>query len=472
MHELTRGSPPPLVDLSNPPTVASTPPPIGLARKIMRRGEESRDSGLYTLSRDPSRRASENGGDSNSEDGKANDPKSLTREQREAKYNEARARIFQGFEEKALDASEKSAEKPSSNAESNEPSRASSTAEKRRNKNNRNNQADDFDTRSSFAPAYPRLYQGDTAFIPMAATPATMHRGMYQGHESLDAYPTGRSGFVGFPPNQSYYAMGYTPPNVQESSHFSWPHEQFASSQHHGSSFGPCGSPTYGGLHYASMKEYESSMQQHTPSNTVSASPANYQQSLWNLGTQESFGWPQEPYQTHLQGFHDNQMSMPYREVSMQPVPQEQPFFHGSPSNQVPRTPGRFGLQGSSGTPRFNPQTQAFVPGVPSGQPSTISQPSPPSRTSAPSLYNPGHSAQQLPNSNRQNFNKSSQSRQHGSLKQASQSNSSSRSTISKWGTPASLPPKPPPPAVQKTEIHALPPHIPPANVAPYASRN
>src|SRR6266480_4877946 len=173
---LTVTSPPPLSGLPNPSSVASTPPPMVQARKIMRRGYEGNQASFPSTtanSEGPSKTTSEAGGESTSENGMGmtNEPQNkanMTREEREAKYKEARLRIFGKVEETEAGEAE-------NKTDDNNNSRASSTTGKKKGRKQRQD-SDDFEPRSQFqistfyAPQYPTnggYENGGTVYYPL-----------------------------------------------------------------------------------------------------------------------------------------------------------------------------------------------------------------------------------------------------------------------------------------------------------------
>ena len=155
--------PPPLTGISNPPTSGNTPPPGGPAMKIMRRDnlDKNNTQQTYELDAATSSDVSTHGGslvDGVSEGDASRDTAAssarekgnLTREQREAKYKEARERIFKGFEETDIE------ERNAGADDAKQTSRSSSRAGRTKAGKKQRNAADDgFEARSQFAPYYP-----------------------------------------------------------------------------------------------------------------------------------------------------------------------------------------------------------------------------------------------------------------------------------------------------------------------------
>lgn len=135
--------PPPLIGPNSAADGSATPPAVMPARKIMRRGGDGND--LRLTSRTPSK-----GGEDDKDKG------ALTREERENRYKEARARIFKDFKEESpesADATSKSSEK--------DVSRSSSASGAKQTKKKKKHRDDEFEPRSAFtgvAPFSPPLY--------------------------------------------------------------------------------------------------------------------------------------------------------------------------------------------------------------------------------------------------------------------------------------------------------------------------
>lgn len=138
--------PPPLTGIATPSTAASTPPPLGPQMKILRRGMDPGRPNIVNGSGTPSKSTSENGDSGNDDDRKPKLPAS--REEREARYEAARKRIMG------------SAKPPESPEEPLPPtdSRSSSAAEKKFNRKKRVDSDDDFEARSAYSAYYPPGY--------------------------------------------------------------------------------------------------------------------------------------------------------------------------------------------------------------------------------------------------------------------------------------------------------------------------
>lgn len=452
--------PPPLSSL--PSSLSSgpeTPPIIVPARKIMRRGESGgTPSGTNTTanSEGPSKTTSEAGADSGSDAGQG--PRKLTREEREAKYKEARQRIFGSAEDGDLGES-------ANNSESKDMSRSSSAAGKKNKKKNRNNDDDGFEARSQFSPYYPGQYGG-----PGYSSEAPP---MYYGPFTNVVPPPANINPNGSAPMQ--YNNGY-PVMVQQDpqQQFAWQYQQF------GSPNGSMNANPYGApmpVNYDLAQDFQRMSFQ--PGNASSQTPKMSNPTLAGFpdgyrpqsqGMNQSWQMPgQMPYQFPQQGYNDRPMS-----AGQSPYPYGQlpnPQF-GNNRNQHP-LPGSFNRQ------QFNPQSQAFVPSFPGapmrggagfGMPGQSPQMGvvAPNMVNYPNFNMPMHQ-QQPPRPNQPTsqpqFNRppgnptfvknQGQGMAHplpqpvsAAQNQGQRSASGgSQSSIAKWGTPSHLPPKPPPPA-------------------------
>lgn len=451
--------PPPLSSL--PSSLSSgpeTPPIIVPARKIMRRGESGgTPSGTNTTanSEGPSKTTSEAGADSGSDAGQG--PRKLTREEREAKYKEARQRIFGSAEDGDLG--------EAANNESKDMSRSSSAAGKKNKKKNRNNDDDGFEARSQFSPYYPGQY--GTPGYPSDGPP------MYYGPYTNMVPPSTNMNPNGTPPMQ--YNNGY-PVMVQQDpqQQFAWQYQQFGAGNG-AMNAGPYGSPVP--MNYDLSQDFQRmSFQPGNASNqtpkmsnpTLASFPDGYRPQSQGMNQPWQMSG-QVPYQFAQQSYDNRPMS-----AGQNPYPYGQlpnPQF-GNNRNQHP-LPGSFNRQ------QFNPQSQTFVPSFPGpgmrgGAPFGMPGQSPQMGVVAPNMVNfpnfnmPMHQQQpprpsqptSQPQFNRPPGNPAFVKNQGQGMahplpqpvsaahNQAQRSASGgSQSSIAKWGTPAHLPPKPPPPA-------------------------
>ncbi|KAK8175697.1 hypothetical protein IWX90DRAFT_118842 [Phyllosticta citrichinensis] len=451
--------PPPLSGL--PSTLSSgpeTPPIMVPARKIMRREDGKPPSGTNTTANSdgPSKTTSEAGGDSGSDAGQG--PRKLTREEREAKYKEARQRIFGSAEDGDLGDLAK-------DNDGKDMSRSSSAAGRKNKKKPRNNDDDGFEARSQFSPYFPPQYGGSG--YSNGAQP------MYYGPVNSMAPQTNVN-----PPVSSPFQgqTGFPVMVQQETQHqYSWQLPQFASPPTGSINPAPFGAPMPVNYDISSDFQQRMSFQQNsntkvTPrmSSVPLAGPTDgYRPQSQGVNQPWSQVNAPMPYQ-YPQGFNDRPMSAgqnyPYGQLP-------NPSF-GNNRNQHP-LPGSFNRQ------QFNPQSQAFVPSfVPGmrGAPGyNMPAQSPQMASVAPNMvgypsymgmHQQGRPGQPAPqpqfNSIRQPLNPAfmktgipNQGISHplpqpvsaAPLPGGKPASMGGQSSIAKWGTPSHLPPKPPPPA-------------------------
>ncbi|KAK7542602.1 uncharacterized protein J3D65DRAFT_222106 [Phyllosticta citribraziliensis] len=451
--------PPPLSGLPSALSSGPETPPIMVpARKIMRREDGKPPSGTNTTANSdgPSKTTSEVGGDSGSDAGQG--PRKLTREEREAKYKEARQRIFGSAEDGDLGDLAK-------DNEGKDMSRSSSAAGRKNKKKPRNNDDDGFEARSQFSPYFPPQYGGPG--YSNGAQP------MYYGPVNSMAPQTNVN-----PPVSSPFQgqTGFPVMVQQEAQHqYSWQLPQFASPPTGSINPAPFGAPMPVNYDISSDFQQRMSFQQNnntkvTPrmsSVPLAGHPDGYRPQSQGVNQP----WPQVnvqmPYQ-FPQGFNDRPMSAGQSYAYGQ-LPN--PSF-GNNRNQHP-LPGSFNRQ------QFNPQSQAFVPSfVPGmrGAPGyNMPAQSPQMASVAPNMvgypgymgmHQQGRPGQPAPqpqfNSIRQPPNPAfmktgipNQGISHplpqpvsaAPLPGAKPASMGGQSSIAKWGTPSHLPPKPPPPA-------------------------
>ena len=440
---------------------------------------QAADSGAATndSSKVPSKSGSEAGDGSQQGTGvasptdstNAKDKASMTREERETKYKETRERIFKGFENNdSTDGDGATGTMPS-----NEVSRTSSANEKRKTKKHRNND-DGFHARSQYNAYYPAMQYpastfdqaGSTAayFSPYAPQPINS-----MGPSSNLSPPMFQQEF-----NQVYRSMPNSPAYPTAMQHGPMMSGSYLNGQNNG----------IGAYNQQISQQYYQPMQQNVLGQHSPAMPSPVLSSNAPLSRSQP--------QTVDQPWSPNGVSYPYQQLrNQQPVYPSQmhdrPPAVGMPTvpyqyGQLPYQPNALGgkaphpLPGSYNRQVFNPQTSAFVPGTgfvspqtnygsrtlsngsqtqPYGQQfgtylQTSSAPSMPFMSPVPGL-GPFVSGQDP--------------KSHGMRKSSSQTNDSQspgQNSLSKWGTPAHLPPKPPPPDVPSmpNSQHALPANI------------
>lgn len=472
--------PPPLSALPNPSSVASTPPPNVAARKIMRRANDGNPTSFPSTtanSEGPSKTTSEAGGESNSDGGApangALGKTTLTREEREAKYAEVRLRIFGTLEQNEAGETEN---KP----EENDESRTSSASGKKKSKKQRND-SDDFEPRSLFqVPAY---------YPP-------------QGYEAA-----GMAYYNPLGPGNQYPMMPQHGPVTYPNSYQQIiPSEQQGQYQYPGSAYVPYGHPTSTDYDLAAafqrgMQSFQNTspspqMQSRSPMAQTNVPQSQYQVQLPQYNQQ----WQPIPYgQQYPQPMYmapqypDRPMSSPGQlppngAYPFQPPNTAPPYQTGHQHKmQSPMQPSFVGRQ-------FNPQSQAFVPGhrIPPHPPQQQMQqmpqlssmqpihmapiprlphqqmhfsPQPPPMASlsrqTSSSYNSPRLPTQTPTFHPNTFPMTStpiysapaqytipptNQQQQQPLSHPLPTPPNPTSSIAKWGTPAHLPAKPPPP--------------------------
>lgn len=467
-------SPPPLSQMVDASKSANTPPVDLPARKIMRRGDDGK-SGTNTTanSENPSKTTSEAGGSDGGNDNtgnKAKDKSAMTREEREARYREARQRIFGSAESEENESTE-----AIGSGEEKNTSRSSSASGKKKSKKQRNFDDDGFEARSRFNAYYTGPY------------PASG----YSGDGTVYF-----SGFPGPVPTSQYTSMDYSPPPTysnaypgmmpqETQSQYGWPSQQY-----HPSS-GPTMYPGYAPMQngYDLSTDFQRGMQsfqsagmpsQMTPK-MANVPMAGYSESYqpppqhmamnpgWSpMNQQPQYPMAQGPFAPNGPG--NRPMSAPIQGPMPGTYPYGQfppPTYNGKPNrNQHP-------IPGSYQRPQFNPQSQAFVPGgrnmpfqvqpnVPGMPPQGMNGygnfqmsagaqmhpqmpvPSPP--TGTPQTFgSPRVMHNSIPMPARPTNSNSSPSSQPTPSSQGSQ-----QSSIAKYGTPAHLPARPPPPQPQQ----------------------
>ena len=399
----------------------------------------------------PSKAGSENEDDSQRGTGVASptdsnvtkDKSAMTREEREAKYKETRERIF-GPESENAD----------SNEAVNEVSRTSSRNEKKKKKHKNND--DGFEARSQFNAYYPQMQYPGTSYDQTASLPAyfgpyavqqgngmgqsesmgaaMLQQGYQQGYQSMAgvqaSYPTTmvQNPMMGMHEAQNNPAV-YNP---QVASQFYQPVQQSVSTGHHSPVMS---SPAMNSNGHFSRPQSQLSDQQWTQNSY----PYLYQQPR----EQQQF----YPSQTHSQNTMASVTSVPYQfgQLPLQP--------------SMPGARTQHPLPGSYKSQSFNPQTRAFVPTNGSVHSQTGSYGSSPShvvRGPAMPFQNGnqyssyGQQASIYPQTSMipTTYTLSQEPKAYGARKGSVQSNvvqSPAQSSLSKWGTPSHLPPKPPP---------------------------
>jgi hypothetical protein len=401
---------------------SSTPPVEAPVRKIMRRDDGKSGNNTTSNSGNPSKTTSEVGGSDGSNDG---NEKPLTREQRAARYDEAKKRIFgepKANEDEAVEGLEPGEEKGK------QPQRAGSAAGKKKGKKPRNYDDDDFHSRSSYS-----------AYFAPPPHPGSPYAGDSSYSYSFSAYsPGGRYSSQNSGPTPGPSGMPYPPPmSTNPQTQYGWSPQQYQAPSN------PM-QPNYGPMQngYDLPNEFQRmNFQQAQATPTMGTVPmAPYQESCrppqhaWpqQRSAYPVFGVPQNPYASA--GPSNRPMPAPQG-----PMPSSSYGYVQFPvnvqngnSNYNPQHP----LPGSYNRPQFNPQSQAFIPGTgisPTWQQNNGSYGPYGSMNQGTVVVNHGH----VPSG--------SSSQSFGSPPHPPRTNGNTNGgSISKYGIPANLPPKPP----------------------------
>ncbi|KAF2625407.1 hypothetical protein BU25DRAFT_412841 [Macroventuria anomochaeta] len=444
--------PPPLSQMVDATKGADTPPVELPARKIMRREDAKSGTNTTSNSQNPSKTTSEVDGSDGSTDGK--DKAALTREEREARYREARQRIF------GAESDESPAAETAESGEEKDVSRSSSASGKKKSKKQRNYDDDDFQARSRFNVYYPQQYAvpGYTAENVVyydgysAAVPHAQYTGVNPGASPPAAY------------SNPYPVM----PSPDAQSQYGWSGQQYQPQN------GAAVYQNYGQMQsgYDLSADFQRGMSFQSPVVPSQVTPkmantpmAPYQESFQQAQHMPSNqGWPQMNQQP---SYPMGQVSFATPSSRPMSAPQPQPYAYGQfPPNPYNGQPNRnqHPIPGSYNRQQFNPQSQAFIPGgrnVPFQMQSNMGQGPPqmngyggfqmqqpsmanqmprisPSAGSTPSFGSP----QSMHGNGSAAMNRiTSQTGEQGSSRIPS-----GASSIAKYGTPSHLPAKPPAP--------------------------
>ncbi|OJD16302.1 hypothetical protein AJ78_03514 [Emergomyces pasteurianus Ep9510] len=487
------------LSMLQPPNANKTPPPNAPAMKIMRRsglpGDRASGAGSTAPSSSaPSKATSEAGADGPNEEGfgssagatPAKDRATLSREEREAKYQEARERIFRDFPESKISDNSNSGE------QSADISRSNSGSGKRKAHKQRTPHDDSFEARSQFNAYYPGA--------PYSSAPLPFN-GMVEGsfgsqaHYYVSAASPPPVGFLhGNHVNAVYQSHGNltsappqypvaVPPHVNQNNWQPGPLQQ--SSPYPG--FSPINQIPPMVSQQPSTRSSPGMSSYNSNSNTVPFQQQN--SSTWNQPQYPAAYSPspgqRNPSNTHWPNYHQHSMNTSQATYPYSQIP-NQPF---APSHQ--NTPGQHPLPGSFSRPPFNPQTRSFVPGSnpqlrfpvnppqqPGVNPAYIHPPQYPSSTSwtgSNQDISNHHSSNQPNSQTNTKINAPPSSMTHSTPSHHGPSPMmTARDSIAKWGTPAHLPPKPPPSQVpydfdlkNKTAATIAPPQFPSTPPAP-----
>lgn len=368
----------------------------------------------------------------------------MTREEREAKYKETRERIF-GPESENVE----------SNEAVNELSRTSSRNDKKKKKHK--NHDDGFEARSQFTACYPSMQYPVTTLDQSASAPAyyspytmqpgasmsqagTMAPPMFpQGYQQgYQAIPTGQA--ISIPGNGNQTFVGY---DMQHNA-------IYTQNQQTPPQYYPQMQPGFG------MGQQSTAMSSPALSNS-----SQFPRPQSQMSDQQ---WQQNGYPYSYQQPRDQQQYLSSQMPASNVVSGIQPYQYGQlPMQGMPGAKSQHPLPGSYKSQSFNPQTRAFVPNgspVPSQmtyQGNSSNQPVP--RSPATSTQNgfqysvygqPTPTYPQMPSMPvPSSYSFAQEPKPYGSRKSSSQAHAARSpvpSSLSKWGTPAHLPPKPPPP--------------------------
>ncbi|KAI9840953.1 MAG: hypothetical protein M1838_003823 [Thelocarpon superellum] len=450
--------PPPLTGITNPPLSGTTPPPTAQAMKIMRRGMSDRDNGKGDRNNrdkaNSSAAASDDGGDLGGEDGKmsrtstdpgtggwSKDKSNMTREEREIAYREARERIFKGFEAPESDETSSAAAAATTGVSSRELSRSSSRNDRSKTaaKRTKNAKDDGFEARSQFAPYYPPPQYQVPSFggAPPYGPPAPYHA------DFAPAIPG---------PHVTYPTPAHPPPLAN------------GSPSHVG--YGPQGPmpmprPPYSPVNMPptfppTMPPPPPNFGHHTLHHSAGPDPQ------WSAPFYHSPYPAQNPQLGQIPPSNMAQPgSSPGKTTGINPYPYGQLPSLSYPQHVAPRNP-QHPIPGSFNRNVFNPRTQSFVPGGGPYGAEGMSGPampgvehphghhgSPPFRMPMQAMQSMHATKYPSPSHHLSPQASSAQVARKGSSSRAAPPTkpAAMQSTLSKWGTPPNLPPKPPAPA-------------------------
>ena len=441
---------PPLADRTAPSTATSTPPPNAPQMKILRRGIDANPA-IVNGSNVPSKSGSENGETGEDDEKKSKVP--LSREEREARYEAVRLRIMGSARPK------ESTEDPKSK----DNSRSSSANERKSKKKHRSDSDDGFDPRSVYTqlstPSYSSQGFAPPAYAINAYSNTPVTTGMSQQQQNYMDHGQ-IAGYAGHPPQQ---AVG-----------MQWPNQNYYNQSQPQQ-------PTYD---LSADFQHAMSFQGATPYPQGPAAPFN--PNIQNQYVNQQQQWGQQNYQVQSPVFQQsNSYYGGYGNGSM-PIQAPQQYEYGQlPSQAFPGRPSsklEHPLPGSYKGKHFNPQSQAFVPGQqgastpnpyahspsansPFGVPGPLQRQMSAQSQSGP--YGSPHHAQAVPAGGAAHSQpmmhplpqpvfprqpspniplpmKPGPNAQQGP---PAMYNQQGQSSIAKWGTPASLPAKPPPSA-------------------------
>ena len=395
----------------------------------------------------PSKVGSENGEESQQGTGAvsptdstlAKDKAAMTRAEREARYKEKREELFGPQIENA-----------DSNEALNEVSRSSSRNEEKKRKKKQKNNDDGFEARSQFNAYYPTMQYAVNQYDQTANT------GAYFSPYGMQPSSPAQQGQTNF------MAAGMPQQNFQT------PYQTIVPSQGYQPTMNQMpimnaynGQAQFQGYEQQTPTQYFSVMQ---PPMAISQQPPMMMSPPISGSAQiprpqpqmsEQHQWPQSGYnhpfqQTSRESQQFFPQAAPCVPYQFGHLPYQPPSQNGKLQHPLP---GSFSRQQA-----FNPQTRAFIPNGSPGHPRT-----PPQGNGLNASAN-FSTSMQFSNGNQisQNTPYVPMTQQAQSIGQDYRTNGNARkssapangtlspltSSLSKWGTPATLPPKPPPPEV------------------------
>ncbi|KAL8946792.1 MAG: hypothetical protein Q9222_006857 [Ikaeria aurantiellina] len=476
------------------------PPSAQPAVRIMRRAGLPKDGqklesdpNTTASSVAPSKTGSENGEDSGrvtglvspTESDLSKDRLTQTREEREAKYKEARDRIFNDnndslpHQEAGLGIS-----------------RASSSNARRKTRKHRNTD-DGFEARSHFTAYYPAVPYSGSAIEQTPAPSAYYHPYGTQQYpnfgESAAESPmmfstTYGPGFQSMPNTSGYPipAQQYSFMNGAANGGYNamQPYPEQSNMQ-------PYPEPMQSMSHqYYQQPQFSPAIGQQSPAMSSPSLNGSTQMSRPHSQTSD-LQWSQLTHHYPYQQPRSQQQYCPPQQQYQVPMssPQTIPYQYG----QLPYQPNMPGSRNAHPLPgsynrqqAFNPQTRSFVPGA-SSQPSFVgnglsdasaaNQYSGTASSTSSLLYHfPSYPTAQVPAIPQfGSFSPPLEQKPYASRKHQSNSNENvppAKSSLAKWGTPANLPPKPPPPDPPSAPEgrHSLPQNVPAHSSVPLVS--
>ncbi|KAL2836170.1 hypothetical protein BJY01DRAFT_61105 [Aspergillus pseudoustus] len=413
-------------------TSNTVPPPSAPAMKIMRRagGERPSTEGSIAASSSAPSKATSEAGDSGNEGERgssatgatsAKDRLSLTREEREAKYQEARERIFRDFSESKT---------PDMNGDpSTDVSRSSSTSGRKKGHRQKTPHDDSFEARSQFNAYYPGMQynNGSSPYNIGMQDPSYPNQPYMVGPGVVPnnmGYMSSQSGVM-YPGQMNMGAAAHYPIPVSPQMGTSGPWQNAPVPQQ----------PPYSGY----------SMNQSPATASAKPVPAMSSYPVQNSVQFQASppGWSSPPYQAaYPQPNHRSQAPLPWSNYQPQPVnasPYAYTQYPGQPLNTtIPSHSNSHPLPGSFNRSPFNPQTRSFVPGGAAGAGRHPNKSNPTNMGSYPmqAAVQPQWSGYQ---------DVSGKSQEQFGVNMPRGTLPGGKDSIAKWGTPSHLPPKPPP---------------------------